>query len=308
MANCLFCYQAVEAGEYHTNCSKKFFGTSHVPKLELSQEKLNQLALITVNKRLAVTGVQPKLSLSLEGSKTERRLTLVGLWGDYILKPQSTEFPLMPEVEDLTMHLADLFKITTAKHTLIHTSTGELAYITKRFDRLKGTKIHVEDLCQLSELMTEQKYKSSYERVGKIIKQFTTNSGLDVIKYFRLVLFSLLTGNNDMHLKNFSLMHTPKGILFAPAYDLPNVNLIFPEDQEDLALTLGGRKRKIKRADFHQFATSLGIANKVRDNLYEDFHKQKDRVEEIIARSFLTKEYKLKYVEIFQHKMKQIGF
>ena len=89
---------------------------------------------------------------------------------------------------------------------------------------------------------------------------------------------------------------------------LLNVNLIFPEDQEYLALTLGGRKRKIRRSDFDQFALSLGIANKVRDNIYVDFQKQKDHVEEMIARSFLTKEYKLKYVEIFQHKMKQLGF
>ncbi|MFC3563171.1 HipA domain-containing protein [Pedobacter jamesrossensis] len=279
-----------------------------MPKLELNQEKLNQLAQITVNERLAVTGVQAKLSLSLEGPKTDKRLTLVGLWGDYILKPQSTEFPFMPEVEDLTMHLADLFKIETAKHTLIGTSTGELAYITKRFDRVKGKKIHVEDLCQLSELQTEQKYKSSYERVGKIIKQFTTNSGLDVIKYFRLVLFSFLTGNNDMHLKNFSLMHTEKGILFSPAYDLLNVNLVFPQDQEDLALTLGGRKRKIKRSDFDQFASSLGLLDKVRDNIYQDFYKQKERVKDMIAISFLTPEFKIKYIEIFLNKMKQIGF
>lgn len=244
MANCLFCYQPTETGEYHTSCSKKFFGTTMMPKLELDKEKIAQLAQFTVNERLAVTGVQPKLSLSLEGEKGNKRLTLVGLWGDYILKPQSTDFLFMPEIEDLTMHLAKLFKIATAQHTLIRTSTGELAYITKRFDRVKGKKIHIEDLCQLSELQTEQKYKSSYERVGKIIKQYATNSGLDAIKYFRLVLFSFLTGNNDMHLKNFSLMHTEKGILLSPAYDLLNVNLVFPEDIEDLALTLGGRKKK----------------------------------------------------------------
>ena len=179
-----------------------------VPILELNREQLNKLAQITVNERLALTGVQPKISLSLKDEKGNKRLTLVGLWGDYILKPQSTEFAFMPEVEDLTMHLAKLFKIETAEHALIRTSTGELAYITKRFDRVKGEKIHVEDLCQLSELLTEQKYKSSYERVGKIIRLYATNSGLDVINYFRLVLFSFLTGNNDMHLKNFSLMHT----------------------------------------------------------------------------------------------------
>ncbi len=307
MSNCLFCYQPTETGEYHPACSKKFFGITQVPVLELDREKLNKLAQITVHERLALTGVQPKISLSLSGEKGNKRLTLVGLWGDYILKPQSTDFAFMPEVEDLTMHLAKLFKIETAEHALIQTSTGELAYITKRFDRVKGKKIHVEDLCQLSELLTEQKYKSSYERVGKIIKQYATNSGLDVIKYFRLVLFSFLSGNNDMHLKNFSLMHTDKGILFSPAYDLLNVNLIYPNDKEDLALTLGGRKRKVKRSDFNQFAMSLGISEIVRDNIYKDFSKQIDNIEDWIERSFLTDEYKGGYAKIISEKLKQIG-
>lgn len=307
MVNCLFCYRPVEDGEYHTACSKKFFGTTSVPTLELDKEKLNKLAQITVNERLALTGVQPKLSLSLDGEKGNKRLTLVGLWGDYILKPQSSEFPFMPEVEDLTMHLAELFRIETADHALIRTSMGELAYITKRFDRKNGKKIHVEDLCQLSELLTEQKYKSSYERVGKIIKKYTTNSGLDVIKYFRLVLFSFLTGNNDMHLKNFSLVHTDKGILFSPVYDLLNVNLIYPKDQEDLALTLGGRKRKIKRSDFDQFAMSLGIAEQVRDNIYKDFSVRSDQIQDWIDKSFLNIENKGQYAKIVIKKMNQIG-
>jgi len=213
----------------------------------------------------------------------------------------------MPEVEDLTMHLAKFFKIETAYHALIRTSEGDLAYITKRFDRIKGGEVHIEDLCQSSELLTEQKYKNSYERAGKIIKQYATNSGLDAIKYFRLVLFSFLTGNNDMHLKNFSLMHTDKGILLSPAYDLLNVNLIYPADEADLALTLGGRKRKIKRSDFDQFATRWGLSELVRNNIYKDFSKQTDKVGDLIARSFLTSEYKEHYRIIFKNKLKQIG-
>jgi len=306
MVNCLFCYQLIDSGEYHTTCSRKFFGTTEVPSLELDKEKLNQLAQLTVNARLAITGVQPKLSLALEGEKGAKRLTLVGLWGEYILKPQSSDFSSMPEVEDLTMHLAKLFRIETAEHALIRSSTGELAYITKRFDRVKGKKIHVEDLCQLSELLTEQKYKSSYERVGKIIRQYATNSGLDVIKYFRLVLFSFITGNNDMHLKNFSLMHTERGVLFSPAYDLLNVNLIYPDDQEDLALTLGGRKRKVKKADFDQFAISLGIGEKVRDNVYNEFSKQTKKVECLINSSFLSEQFKQNYKQIVSKKYRQI--
>ncbi|WP_118196186.1 HipA domain-containing protein [Albibacterium indicum] len=307
MPNCLFCYKLVETGEYHPSCSKKFFDIAEVPYLELDREKLNKLAQMAVGERLALTGVQPKISLTLNGEKGNKRLTLVGLWGDYILKPQSSEFMYMPEVEDLTMHLAGLFKIETANHALIRTSEGELAYITKRFDRVKGKKVHVEDLCQLSELLTEQKYKSSYERVGKIIKQYATNSGLDVIKYFRLVLFSFLTGNNDMHLKNFSLLHTDKGILFTPAYDLLNVNLIYPKDKDDLALTLGGRKRKVRRSDFDQFAMSLGLSELVRDNIYKDFSKQTENVANLIERSFLTEEYKERYLQIFNNKLKRIG-
>lgn len=307
MTNCLFCYKPVETGEYHPSCSKRFFGTAKIPFLELDQEQLIKLAQITVNKRLALTGVQPKISLSLSGEKGNKRLTLVGLWGEYILKPQSADFAFMPEVEDLTMHLARLFKIETAAHALIRTSTGELAYITKRFDREKEKKIHVEDLCQLSGLLTEQKYKSSYERVGKIIKQYATNAGLDVIRYFRLVLFGFLTGNNDMHLKNFSLMHTDKGILFSPAYDLLNVNLIHPDDKEDLALTLGGRKRKVKRSDFDQFAMSLGMTEIVRDNVYKDFSIQQNKIQRWIDQSFLTDEYKEEFARIVVNKMKQIG-
>lgn len=111
MTNCLFCYKPVETGEYHPACSKRFFGTAQVPFLELDQEQLIKLAQITVNERLALTGVQPKISLSLSGEKGNKRLTLVGLWGEYILKPQSADFAFMPEVEDLTMHLARLLKL-----------------------------------------------------------------------------------------------------------------------------------------------------------------------------------------------------
>lgn len=302
----------MEHGEYHTACSKKFFGTTNVPFLELDQEKLNQMAQVTVNERLALTGVQPKISLSLNDEKGNKRLTLVGLWGDYILKPQSDHFEQMPQVEDLTMHLAKLFKIHTAEHTLIRTSTRELAYITKRFDRYTSSgslrnKVHVEDLCQLSELLTEQKYKSSYERVGKIIRKYAANPGLDAIRYYRLVLFSFLTGNNDMHLKNFSLVHTQNGVLFSPAYDLINVNLIFPSDEEELALTLAGRKRKIKGSDFDQFATSLEINNIVRNNIYKDFSKQIYKAVDLINRSFLSEEYKQEYIRILSAKYNQLG-
>lgn len=309
MNNCFFCYKPTTNGKYHESCSNRFFGTSKMPELDLDREKFDRLTQLVVTKRMAITGVQPKLSLNLEKEKDKNRLTIVGLWGEYILKPQSEDFPFMPEVEDLTMHLAKIFRIKTAKHALIPTTSGELTYITKRFDRKNSKKIHVEDFCQLSELMTEQKYKSSYERAGKIIQKYASNTGFDTIQFFQVVLFSFLTGNNDMHLKNFSLIHSNKGILFSPAYDLLNINLIFPEDTEDLALTLNGKKRKIKLKDFDSLAGALKIPTKVKENIYDLFFSKTvmSDVEHLINSSFLNNEYKQKYFEIFQNKINQLN-
>jgi serine/threonine-protein kinase HipA len=169
MKNCRFCYKDAGDSNYHPGCAKKFFGTTEVPLLELDKALIESLAKQTVNRRIAVTGVQPKLLVTLEKQKGNNRLAIVGLGGEYILKPQHEQYPLMPETEDLTMHLAQLFKIPVCEHTLIKASNGNLAYITKRFDRRNGKKIHVEDLCQLSQFLTENKYKSSYEKAGKLV-------------------------------------------------------------------------------------------------------------------------------------------
>jgi serine/threonine-protein kinase HipA len=133
------------------------------------------------------------------------------LHGNYILKPPSTEYKELPQNEDVTMHLANLVKIKTAQHCLIRLHSGELAYITKRFDRNKKDKIAVEDFCQLTENLTEHKYRGSIEKVAKTTQKFTTNKGLEVLRLFELVLFCYLTGNADMHLKNFALIENAFG-------------------------------------------------------------------------------------------------
>lgn len=232
------------------------------------------------------------------------RLTIVGLWGQYILKPQHDEFPYMPETEDLTMHLADLFKIRTSQHALIPTGEGKFAYITKRFDREKGKKIHVEDLCQISGFLTEQKYKSSYEKVGKLISNYCSNKGLDTLNFFELVLFCYLTGNTDMHLKNFTLIHhSDRTISLSPAYDLLNVNLVFPDDTEELALTLNGRKRKITKSDFDKFGSGLNLPEKAVSNSYTKFINSRENVEKVIQSSFLPEDWKVRYLEIWNKKI-----
>ena len=301
MANCWFCYKDSGDVNYHAACAKKFFGAAELPALTLNEELLDALAKQTVNQRISVTGVQPKLSVTFKKQKGKNRLTIVGLWGEYILKPQHHQYAMMPETEDLTMHLAALFKMPVCEHTLMQASDGSMVYIAKRFDRKNGKKIHMEDLCQLSEFLTENKYKSSYEKAGKLIAKYCTK-GLDLLNYFELVLFSYLAGNNDMHLKNFSVLHQPDGATLSPAYDLLNVNLINPKDKEELGLTLNGKKNKIKLADFKILAASLNINEKVYDNIFKKFQNKNKEVLHLIDQSFLSKEMKKGYKEIWKKK------
>jgi serine/threonine-protein kinase HipA len=175
-------------------------------------------------------------------------------------------------------------------------------YLAKRFDRLKGKKIHTEDLCQLSGFLTENKYKGSYEKAGKLIAKYCTNRGLDTLNYFELVLFSYLTGNNDMHLKNFSVIHRQTGIFLSLAYDLLNVNLVNPNDDEEMGLTINGKKKRLKLSDFISLASSLKIPEKAYNNSFENFKAKNDKAKELIAHSFLNNDLKERYWDIWQKK------
>lgn len=178
MSRCLYYYQPLPPGDgdFHAACSRKFFGQSSPPVLPYTEEQMEELAKQVVRSQIAVTGVQPKLSLDLspQVSKEElRRFTIVGLWGGYILKPPSTKWQELPELEDVTMHLASLAKIAVVPHSLIRLQSGNLAYITKRIDRNRKEKLHMEDMCQLTERLTEDKYRGSYEQIGKAILIFS---------------------------------------------------------------------------------------------------------------------------------------
>lgn len=299
MANCWFCYQDSGDNEYHEKCSKRFFGITIAPQLELSDQLLKELADQTINKRIAITGVQPKLSVTLEKSKENNRLTIVGLWGGYILKPQHGHFQMMPQTEDLTMHMASLFRIPVCEHTLLRATDGSLVYLAKRFDRINGKKVHMEDFCQLSEFLTENKYKGSYEKIGRLILKHCTNTGLDALNYFELVLFSYLTGNNDMHLKNFAVLHQDNGINLSPAFDLLNVNLVNPADDEELALTMNGKKKRLMLKDFIVLGNSLQIPEKAIKNTFKKFASKNKQVDLLINTSFLGPEQKELYWKIW---------
>ena len=178
----------------------------------------------------------------------------------------------MPQNEDVTMHLANLVKIKTAQHCLIRLHSGELAYITKRFDRNKKDKIAVEDFCQLTENLTEHKYRGSIEKVAKTTHQFTTNKGFEVLRLFELVLFCYLIGNADMHLKNFALIENAFGEFeLSPAYDLVSTALVIADDQEETALTINGKKSRLKKKDFDALASNLEINTKVLNSIYAKF-------------------------------------
>lgn len=301
MCKCLFCYQELEEGQrdFHPACAKKFFGKAEVPILPYSRSNINDLARESVLSRTAVTGVQSKLSMDVnKGGKDEPdRLTIVGFWGRYILKPKSEDFPWLPEVEDLTMHLASIAKIKVVPHTLIRFCDGELTYLTKRIDRdNRGTKLLMEDMCQISERLTADKYKSSYENIAKMIRKFSSAPMLDLVNFWEVVMFSWITGNSDMHLKNFSLISKEAGnYVLSQAYDLINVHLVFPEDTEELALTLDGRKKKISRNNFVRAMESSGLDSKVIENIIKKFMNAAPKWYDFIDISFLSQELKEKY-------------
>ncbi|MDD3437558.1 MAG: HipA domain-containing protein [Candidatus Gastranaerophilales bacterium] len=310
MKKCLYCYQQLNEDEkdFHSSCAKKMFGTTTPPIIDFYLKQLEELAKQIVIKSVAVTGVQPKLSLDLEKRKGElSRLTIVGLNGDYILKPYSKEYPELPENEDVTMHLAELVKIKTAKHTLVRLHSGELAYLTKRFDRKNGKKIAVEDFCQLSESLTEHKYRSSIEKVGRLTYQFTANKGFEAQRLFELVLFSYLTANADMHLKNFSLIENNLGEYeFSPAYDLISTALVIVDDNEESALTINGKKNNLKKSDFDILAESLKINEKSLNAIYNRFDKVLPKWITFIQQSFLSKEMQENYIDLLYSKHKKL--
>lgn len=310
---CLYCYKKLdsEPGDFHKRCSKKFFGSETPPHVEFGISDIQKLAVKVLGKSESVTGVQPKLSLELQstnGNRKEKRLTIVGLWGNYILKPPLHRYPQMPEIEDLTMHLSDLLKIRTAEHSLIRIASGELAYITKRFDRVGGNKLQVEDMAQLTETLTERKYKSSMEKVGKAIIKYSTYTKLDLLSLFEITLFSFITGNADMHLKNFSLLKTEDNeIVYSPAYDLLSTKLLIPEDTEEMGLTLNGKKSNFRKRDFDEFAAKFEINNKSRDNIYRKFFDSQAKMLEFIDRSFLTDEFKDKYKQLISERTARLS-
>ena len=307
MSKCLFCYKELGPGEvdFHKSCCRKFFGTATAPVLDYTREEMDDLAAQVIKSQTTLTGVQPKLSLNLDKHKDSQKLTIVGLWGGYIFKPQTDRFTMLPENEDLTMHLAEIAKLKTVSHTLIRMKDGSIGYLTKRIDRAKnGEKIAMEDMCQLTERQTEHKYRSSYEQIGKAIRKYSAFPQLDMVDFLELVYFSWLTGNNDMHLKNFSLYSPAGEPVLTPAYDLLNVAIINPADDEELALNLNGKKKHLKDSDFVAAFRSCGVPEIVFNRIKKKYLGLFPKFEEEIQRSFLSEDLKASYIDLLHRRMK----
>ena len=304
MDKCLCFYKPLKVGEidFHKSCAKKMFGACDVPNIPYTRKEINELARVVVEKRTTITGVQSKLSMDLENDEhgNPQRLTIVGVLGRYILKPQTERFEALPEVEDLTMHLAEIARIETVPHSLIRFADGELNYITRRIDRTDdGHKLPMEDFCQIAGLMTDQKYQGCYEYIASLIQQYSSVTGLDITKFWEQVIFSWIVGNADMHMKNFSLISTERGKYhLTPTYDQVSTTLVMPEDTEELALPLQGFKKSLMPFDFIYAMTDSGVEQKVAERIIKRFQKYKDPWFECIDKSFITENQKQHYKSI----------
>lgn len=294
---CLCCGKDIDKNgenDWHKSCIKRFFGVAGLPEIEIDDVTLKKLADETVNSGFTVPGVQKKLSLHLISEKKSPKLTLVNFPTGYILKPQVTQYENLPEAEHLVMSMADITGISTVPHALIG-NNGTYAYITKRADRIMYTDrvamLAMEDFCQLDLRLTQDKYKGSYERCAKVIERYSSRVGFDMTELFMRLVFSFVTGNSDMHLKNFSLIETAEKsgeYVLSPAYDLLPVNVILPADIEQTALTLNGKKRNIRKKDFYAFAYKCGIPKNSAEKMINKVVSLKEKYKSMCLDSLLA--------------------
>ena len=258
--------------------------------------------------KISIQGVQPKLSSRLNVKK--QRFDLVDQNGRYILKPQTIDYPEVPENEDLTMRMARVAGIDVPLHGLLYGRDHELTYFIRRFDRVgRNDKIHVEDFAQLAGLSRETKYRSSMEQVAGLIDRYCTFPAVEKVKLFRLTLFCFLVGNEDMHLKNFSIIYKGDVITLSPAYDLLNTTIALTRPEEELALPLNGKKNRLKQQDLVDYfgRKRLQISNRVIDRIMKELKQARAAWLDLLAASFLTEMMKKKYHEVLQDRFVRIS-
>lgn len=309
MSKCMRCEKKLRQGEeyIHASCLTGFWPKKEPFIIPISLDEIEAMALDNVMKRITIPGVQPKLSLGFRDDEKKERITIVGaMQGDYILKPPHHEFPQMPEMEATCMKLVEACEIETVPYSLIKLKSGETAYITKRIDRKGKDKIAMEDFCQLTEQLTEHKYRGSHEKISKAIIQYARNPLIEVVKFYELVLACFIMGNNDMHLKNFSLIRGEKGYRLCPAYDIVSSKVYLSEDHEELALHLNGKKSKISKKDFVTAMKAAKLSDKAIENLFERVRESLKLWEGIITRGHLNQQNQNKLLELIKSNTDRI--
>lgn len=311
--NCLCCGKPLRDEEnksgWHQGCIRKFFGFREIPSINIDDDTLIALAEENSGKGVTVTGVQKKLSLHLVSDSKSPRLTLVGYPAGYILKPPTREYEALPEAEHLVMSMADAVGIRTVPHALISGKDG-YSYISKRIDRIidgsSVTKLAMEDFCQLDMRLTEDKYHGSCERLAKIISTYSSKEGLDMSELFMRLVFCFITGNSDMHMKNFSLIENEIGTseyTLSAAYDLLPVNIIVPEDTEETAIPINGKKNNIRRKDFLKFAENCGISQKAAEKIITGLIKKRALFIAMCSTSLLPNHMKTTFSELITSRI-----
>ena len=311
MSRCLCCGKLLRTEtehEWHASCIKSFFGTKKLPDIDVSKEVLHQIVIDSTNKGYTVPGVQKKMSLHLTADGETPRLTLVNYPTGYILKPQTEKYTALPEMEYLVMQMAEATGIKTVPYALIRMPSQEnsFAYITKRIDRMDGKMFAMEDFCQLEERLTEDKYRGSYERCGKVVAKYSTTSGFDMTELYLRTVFSFAVGNSDMHLKNFSLIETGEGsgkYILSAAYDMLSTNVVIPADKEQLALTLNGKKQNIRRKDFLVFADTIGISERSAEKMIGTIVKLKEKYILMCRDSYMPEQMKANLESLIEQRI-----
>ncbi len=306
---CLITYREIKNSLYEEGAIRKMFGDKKVQyQLSISLADIEALAKEQVGSRLNVTGVQKKLSLDIKPEVSKKRLTIVEFEGDFILKPPSREYPNMPEIEHLCMKMAKIAGFKVPECALIPLHSGELAYIVKRFDRQKGKRFYQEDFCQLLEKHTSSKYKSSIEKCVKIIKKYCHDETVNLIQFFDINFYNFLIGNADMHLKNFSLVRNKKtgNYQMSPCYDFLSTKILVPEDKEEVALSINGKKNKLKYEDWYALALNMGLGEKHFDVTIARYNRFLPKMFKLIDKSFLTNENKELLKDIMKSNLAKV--
>lgn len=308
MSRCLFTYKRLSQGDYSKEGLKKLnprlrnlklFPYTHYEQLQEVQKYAG---------KISIQGVQPKLSAKL--SVRNENFILVESSGEFIIKPQVIEYPELPQNEDLTMHLAQIAGLNVPWHGLIRAIDDSYLYVVKRFDRLPRKKrLHQEDFAQLMGATRSTKYSASMEKVCDVVEEFCSFPTLELEKIFKMTLFSFLVGNEDMHLKNFSIQVSKKGVRqLTPMYDLLNTTVAMAAPEEEMALELGEKKRGFKRGDFIEYfgPHHCYISQERGENILLELLGKVPVFEEWIEKSFLSLEMKEKYKQLIQERANRL--